>query len=303
MKKIVGSILVLGAVVAALLIRPQHPVTHTTPIPYAEKPQQPSVAALEFRSPDPEAPKVLYTDNFETTPDWKPTAEYLARKALSGDASAAAAMVKHAADCILFTMPHQTIASVLATVDASSMPAENKAAMHHKADICESYVANPEILADVQRPAGKYPDWATDPQYWKDLAYQLREPSAVVDHDVQALTARKGYDEVQDDLRAMVENGSPKDLQIAGAIMRSGIPDNSQLVNSLSFAVAACRLSMDLCVTPETQIGGEPANIDTWAQTTLTAQQYAKVDAQAQNIVDAYRRHDSNALRTAVTVK
>ena len=223
--------------------------------------------------------------------DWTLTAERTARAALAGDAQAAWWMAQHAADCIVFTMPGQTPREALSTMEASHMPDGQKKTMRQRFDNCAEYFSNPRILADLPIPAGYYQDWATDSKYWADLAYQLREPHAIMQHDAVAISTRHGIDTVVDDVAEMVTTGTPAVLFNAGALIRSGIPEDSQFVNGAALQVAACRLGAANC-----------EDFQTWAQTNVSADKYAAIDARAQSIVEAYRQGDVASLRSFARV-
>ena len=290
---IAGSILATCIVVEWRHYHPAvpvvHPVSHEAP--HTSNPPAPLVVhASAYTLP-------AHEDSFDTSTDWAATADRTARAAIAGDGHAAWVMAQHAADCVVFTLPGATPQEALDAMQSSGMPENRKTDMRRKFDACKGYFAHPALLADMPQPAGFYPDWATDPKYWSDLAYQLREPAAIVQHDLQAMTARKGYAEVEDDVAQMVTTGSASDLMTAGAIIRTGIADDSQFIDGAAFQVAACRLGAQKCVSSISPIGGQPASFELWAQTTLPGDKYQAIDARAAQIVDAVQRHDADTLR------
>ena len=151
------------------------------------------------------------------------------------------------------------------------MPEERKAGFRRTFQQCAHYLADQRLFEDMAQPAGYYPTWPTDPAYWSDLAYKLRDPDGIADHDLGLVAKRRITPELQDDLTEMVTSGNPQDLMKAGNIVGAGMQDDEQRLQGAAWNVAACRLGATHCVSSYTSIGSEPASFEQWAQANMPA--------------------------------
>jgi hypothetical protein len=166
-----------------------------------------------------------------------------------------------------------------------------------------------------ENPFGDLP--ATS-EYWTAEAYRLHDPLAQVDKareamgDIvvdpkmpEAVRAEKA-EIVQDNLRAVVESGDLNALFNAGIMMANPYV-STDTMRGFSVALAACDLGFNDCENLNhecVQSGFCPPGQDfaTQLQHSLGAEQYAQLYARSQQIVEAVRAQDFDAVLANLTM-